>query len=151
MQIDREQLEAQFRGLSDEELLERCRTDLTELAREIVLAEATRRGLSLAARAAMSDAGGMEVAPGHGPLCLCARYLNPIDAQVLAARLQSEGLAARVLDADTVYANGALFGSLSLGGVRVMVPESQLEDAKRIRAAFDAGEFAIDEDFDVNQ
>ena len=151
MQIDREQLEGQFRGLSDEELLERCRTDLTELAREIALTEATRRGLALAARAAMDDAQGIEVAPGHGPLCLCARYINPMDAQVLAARLQSEGLAARVLDADTVYANGALFGSLSLGGVRVMVPESQLEDAKRIRAAFDAGEFAIDEDFDVNQ
>ncbi len=55
------------------------------------------------------------------------------------------------MDADTVYANGALFGSLSLGGVRVMVPQSQLEDAKRIRAAFDAGDYAIDEDFDVNQ
>jgi len=151
MQIDREQLEEQFRGLSDEELLERCRTDLTELAREIALTEATRRGLALAARAAMDDAQGIEVAPGHGPLCLCARYINPMDAQVLAARLQSEGLAARVLDADTVYANGALFGSLSLGGVRVMVPETQLEDAKRIREAFDAGAYAIDEDFDVNQ
>ena len=55
------------------------------------------------------------------------------------------------MDADTVYANGALFGSLALGGVRVMVPQSQLEDAKRIRGAFDAGDFAIDEDFDVNQ
>jgi len=40
---------------------------------------------------------------------------------------------------------------LSLGGVRVMVPESQLEAAMRIRVAFDAGEYAIDEDFDVNQ
>ena len=55
------------------------------------------------------------------------------------------------MDADIVYANGALFGSLSLGGVRVMVPQSQLEDAKRIREAFDAGDYAIDEDFDVNQ
>jgi hypothetical protein len=44
-----------------------------------------------------------------------------------------------------------LFGSLMLGGVRVMVPESQLEDALRIRAAFDAGELAIDEDFDVGR
>jgi hypothetical protein len=55
------------------------------------------------------------------------------------------------MDSDTVYANGALFGSLSLGGVRVMVPDSQLEEAKRIRAAFDAGEFSIDEDFDVGK
>jgi hypothetical protein len=42
-------------------------------------------------------------------------------------------------------------GSVGLAGVRVMVPESQLEDAKRIREAFDAGDYAIDEDFDVNQ
>jgi len=56
MRIHREQLEAQFRDLSDEELLERCRTDLTELAREITLAEATQRGLALAVRAAF-DAG----------------------------------------------------------------------------------------------
>lgn len=151
MNIGRDQLEALFRELSDEELLQRCGTDLTELAREVALAEATQRGLAPAARAALDDTQGIEVAHGHGPLCLCARYLNPMDAQVLVARLQSEGLAAQVLDSDTVYANGALFGSLALGGVRVMVPESQLEDAKRIREAFDAGEYAIDEDFDVNQ
>ena len=150
MHVDREQLEALFRSLSDDELLERCRTDLTELAREIAMSEATRRGLALAARAALDDQG-VEVAPGHGPLRLCARYINPIDAQVLVARLQVEGLAARTMDVDTVLANGVLFGSLALGGVRVMVPESQLEDAKRIREAFDAGDYAIDEDFDVNQ
>jgi hypothetical protein len=107
--------------------------------------------LTLAARAAIDDAQGVEVAHGHGPLRICARYLLPIDAQILAARLQSEGLIARVMDSDTVQANRILFGGLALGGVRVMVPDSQLEDAKRIRDAFDAGEYAIDEDFDVNQ
>jgi hypothetical protein len=35
------------------------------------------------------------------------------------------------------------------GGVRVMVPASQLEAALQIRARYDAGEFAITEDFDV--
>jgi hypothetical protein len=151
MHIGREELETLFHELSDHELLNRCGSDLTELARDVALAEAARRGLLVAARAALDDAPSVEVAPAHGPLSLCARYINPIDAQVLAARLQSEGVAAQVMDSDTMYANGTLFGSLSLGGVRVMVPQSQLEDAKRIRAAFDAGEYAIDEDFDVNQ
>ena len=32
-----------------------------------------------------------------------------------------------------------------------MVPESQLEDAQRIHAAYDAGEYAIDENFDVGK
>jgi hypothetical protein len=152
MQIDRAALEERFRDMSEAEILQRLHAgELTELAVEIALAEATRRGFGLAARAALEDAQGVEVAHGHGPLKLCARYLNPMDAQVLVARLQSEGLAARVLDADTVYANGALFGSLALGGVRVMVPESQLEDAVRIRAAYDAGEYAIDENYDVGK
>lgn len=138
--------------MSEAEILQRLHArELTELAIEVALAEAMRRGFGLAARAALEEAQGVEVAHGHGPLKLCARYLNPMDAQVLVARLQEEGLAARVLDADTVHANGALFGSLALGGVRVMVPESQLEDAMRIRAAFDAGEYAIDEDFDVGR
>jgi hypothetical protein len=151
MRIDRAQLEARFRDLNDEELLGRLGSEqLTDLARDVALAEATLRGLRVPALGQIEAAQGVEVSPGHGPWRICARYLLPIDAQVLAARLQAEGLAARVMDADTIYANGALFGALSLGGVRVMVPDSQLADALRIRAAFDAGEFAIDEDFDVN-
>ncbi len=78
---------------------------------------------------------------------VCARFLYPLDAQVLAARLQHEGLVAHVMDADTIITTGAAFSSLPGGGVRVMVPESQLADALRIQAAFDAGEFAIDENF----
>jgi hypothetical protein len=35
-----------------------------------------------------------------------------------------------------------------MGGVRVMVPEPQMADAQRILAAFNAGEYAIDDDFD---
>jgi Putative prokaryotic signal transducing protein len=115
---------------------------------EVALAEAGRRGLALNAP---DDAVGDEAALAHGPLKLCARYQNPMDAQVFAARLATEGLAPQVLDANTVYASGALFGSLSLGGVRVMVPESQIDEANRIRAAFDAGEYAIDEDYDVDR
>jgi hypothetical protein len=148
MHIDREQLETLFSGMSDEELVQRCGADLTVLARDIALAEAARRGLVLTAP---DNGHSDEVAAGRGPLRICARYLLPIDAEILTARLQTEGIAARVMDSDTIYASGALWGSLSRGGVRVMVPESQLEDAKRIREAFDAGEYAIDEDFDVNQ
>jgi hypothetical protein len=152
MQISRADLEANYRDMSDEQLLGLfAEHDLTELAREVALAEASLRGLGVPALGIIDSTQGVEVAHGHGPLCVCARYLLPIDAQVLVARLQAEGLAARVADADTIYANGALFGSLSLGGVRVMVPQSQLPDATRIRAAFDAGEYAIDDDFDVNQ
>ena len=152
MEISRAELASRYRGLSDGELLALLgEHGLTDLARELALAEATLRGLRIPALGIIDANEGIEVAHGHGPQKMCARYLNPIDAQLLVARLQAEGLTARIADADTIYANGALFGSLALGGVRVMVSESQLEDAKRIRTALDAGEYAIDDDFDVNQ
>src|SRR4051812_1366447 len=87
--------------------------------------------------------------PDSGPLCVCARYLDPMDAQVFAACLQNEGIAATVMDADTVYATGAVFSALPRGGVRVMVPAMQLDAALGLRERYDAGEFAIDENFDV--
>ncbi len=151
MQIDREQLERRFRGMSDEELLARMGEELTELAREIALAEAGRRGLYLEALKVNDRDAPIEVSKGHGPLKVCARFFNPIDAQVLAACLQNAGLAAHVMDSDTIFATGAYFSSLPDGGVRVMVPESQLEDALRIRAACDAGEMAIADDFDAGR
>jgi hypothetical protein len=40
--------------------------------------------------------------------------------------------------------------SWGAGGVRVMVPQSQLAAAERVLAVYNAGEYAIDEDFDVN-
>ena len=98
------------------------------------------------------DEGGDEDTPVNaaGPLCICTRFLLPLDAEIFAARLQAEGLDAVVMDSSTVYANGAFHTSLGMGGVRVMVPESQMAEAQRILTAFNAGEYAIDENFDPN-
>lgn len=147
MLFEREKVEARFRDMPDDVLLDQMGEDLTALERDVALAEAARRGLYLDALRVSDRNAPLEVAPGHGPLQVCARYLNPMDAQVLAACLQNAGLSAHVMDADTIFASGALFGSLPRGGVRVVVPESQLEDALRIRERYDAGEFAIDENF----
>jgi hypothetical protein len=151
MLISRAQLEARFRDMSDDELLAHLGEDLTELAREAALAEAGRRGLYLKALDTSDRDAPIEVARGHGPMRICARYVNPMNAQVLAACLQNAGLSAHVMDSDTIYVWGVLFYSRILGGVRVMVPESQLEEAMKIRAAVDAGEMAIDDDFDVEE
>ena len=83
-----------------------------------------------------------------GPLRICTRFLLPLEAHIFAALLMTEGVQATVMDADTVYANGAFHTSLGLGGVRVMVPELQMADAQRILEAYHAGEYAIDENFD---
>ena len=146
---DRASLEAVFAELADDELLRRVGSrDLTELAKDVALVEARKRGIYLEALRECVDADALEVAHGHGPLRVCARYLLPLDAQVLVARLQQEGLAARLMGADAIGAVGAFMGSNDQGGMRVMVPESQLEQAIRIREKFDAGDYAIDESFD---
>lgn len=77
----------------------------------------------------------------------CARFTQPVDAEIFAARLTAEGVAARVMDANSNYSDG-FAGGFGSSGIRVMVPESQLAQAQRILAAFDAGEYALDEDFD---
>jgi hypothetical protein len=93
-----------------------------------------------------------EVPPGQGPLCVAARFAMPMEAEVFAARLLQEGIAARVMDGDNINAYGALasggFAGGLVGGVRVMVPQSQLSDAQRVREKLDAGDYAIDESFD---
>ena len=85
-----------------------------------------------------------------GPLRTCTRFVAPMDAEIFAARLNAEGVAAQVMDANTAYSDG-FAGGFGVGGIRVMVPESQLAEAQRILAAFNAGEYAIDENFDPNQ
>ena len=86
-------------------------------------------------------------ADAPGPLVICARFMLPMDAEIFAARLTAEGVTAHVMDANTPYTDGFASG-FGTGGIRVMVAESQLADAQRILAAFNAGEYAIDENFD---
>ena len=85
----------------------------------------------------------------ENPLVICARFVAPVDAAVFAARLQAEGVHVHVMDQNTAYSDG-FAGGFGMGGIRVMVPRSQLADAQRVLAAYNAGEYAIDEDFDVS-
>jgi hypothetical protein len=145
METSRDDLEQRFRDLTDEELLARAGSrTLTEEAQQVAQTELALRGLTLPD----SEPGSPELPPAAGPLGICTRFLLPMDAEIFAARLAAEGIAARVMDSDTIYANGAFHTSLGMGGVRVMVPESQMAEAQRVLAAFNAGEYAIDESFD---
>src|SRR5690242_9996266 len=82
-----------------------------------------------------------------GRLVICARFMLPMEAEIFAARLTAEGVAAHVMDANTPYTDG-FAGGFGTGGIRVMVARSQLAEAQRILAAFNAGEYAIDDDFE---
>ena len=145
MLVTHAELVERFRGLEDDELLRRSRSgDLTEMAQAVARAEIDHRGLN-------TDASRDEPLenPGHGSLLVVARYFAATDAYLLKACLESNGIPAVVADAHLVQANQFL--TTAVGGVRVMVPESHIERATRIRKAFDAGEYQLDDDFDVGQ
>jgi putative signal transducing protein len=86
---------------------------------------------------------------GHGKLIVLARFFVPMDAYVLKACLESNDVPAVVADAHMVQANEFL--TTAIGGVRVLVPESHFERALEIQKAFDAGEYQLDDDFDVGE
>ena len=86
---------------------------------------------------------------GHGKMRVVARFFVPTDAYMLKARLESDGVPAMVADANLVQANEFL--TTAVGGVRVLVRESNFEEALRILKAFEAGDYQLDDDFDVGE
>jgi hypothetical protein len=77
-------------------------------------------------------------------LVTCAQFIEPVEAQIVRARLESEGIPAFVADELLVTANWPI--STALGGVRVQVPSEYLDEAKAIIAAYFAGELSADVD-----
>lgn len=73
-----------------------------------------------------------------------AAYTDPIEAQLAAGLLQAEGIPARLDDTGTAIANWEW--RLAIGGMRLRVPEAQAMHARRVLAALEAGEYALDDD-----
>ena len=84
--------------------------------------------------------------PGTDLFVVAARPL-PTDAAMVQGVLVAAGVPAVVSDANLVQAYaGAVTG---LGGVRIMVTARYLQPAIDVLAAYDRGEFALDESADV--
>jgi hypothetical protein len=96
----------------------------------------------------MNDGSDNESA-GHGDLMVVARFFSPTDAYMLQSCLEAHGVPAVVADAHLVQANQFL--TTAVGGVRVLVPESHFERGMAVRRAFEAGEYELDDDFDVGE
>jgi hypothetical protein len=145
-----ESLAEKFRLYSDDELLELFRSgDLTELAQTVARAELATRGIdparSVAPSASEPDAEPEPVV--EGDLVMVARMYNPLEAEMLRGRLESEGIPAMVADTQTAQVNP--FYKLAIGGVRVMVPEAYLAQAREIVRADARGDYALDDTTDV--
>lgn len=75
-----------------------------------------------------------------------ARFSSLPEAEAVAALLRTHGIAARLPDSQTLGA--AAYMQTALGGVRVVVPDYQVMEARELVRRARAGEFAeaLDED-----
>ena len=83
------------------------------------------------------------------PLTELARYLVPMDANLVQGCLVAAGVPAVLADANLVQTD--LLLAPALGGVRIMVPEDWQRQAEAVLDAYQRGEFALDEDADVGE
>lgn len=149
MNPHRADLEAQFRLLSDEELVSRANSGgLTELAQSVATAEARSRNLALpevVVTRVDRDAAAVEY---HGDMTIVARYLTPTEAHMLCSCLQASGVPAEAGDTHLVQAHSLLTGAV--GGACLRVPADFVPEAMEVMASFKRGEFQLGDDFDFN-
>jgi hypothetical protein len=154
MDVTSESLREKFRMLNDAELLDLFQSgDLTDIARGVALAELRQRGIDPkkpkevpAPQDIPTDATQDELDPelwagSSGDLVLVGRFLTPAEAYMVQSRLAVEGVPALV--ADTLATQNIPWGSGLLGGVRVLVPESHVDRARRILQAVERGDYAL--------
>lgn len=90
--------------------------------------------------------GEAESIPGRD-LFVVAKYLVPTDAYLAQGCLEASGIPAVVADAN--HAQADLLISPAMGGVRVLVPASFLQQAQDVLDAYARGDFTLSEDADV--
>jgi hypothetical protein len=104
--------------------------------------------MNQASNTVLSGAPDAALLPGRD-LFEVARYLVPMDASLAQGCLVAAGIPAVLADAHLMQAHMLL--APALGGVRILVPEAHLQEARNVLEAFQRGEFALDEDADVGE
>lgn len=84
-----------------------------------------------------------ETTPYLGEMAILKRDLEPTQAHLLSAFLRRCGIDAETGDADLVRIQPLL--AIALGGAKIRVPQSQVAEALELLAAYERGEFALDE------
>ncbi|MET3132983.1 Zn-dependent alcohol dehydrogenase [Oxalobacteraceae bacterium GrIS 1.11] len=81
--------------------------------------------------------------------CSVGNYLVPTDALIVQGCLVAAGVPAVLADANLVQTYSLL--TSALGGVRILVPSSHLAQARAIIAAFERGDYQLEDDVDVGE
>jgi Putative prokaryotic signal transducing protein len=136
MDVSIQELTEQFRKFNDEELLLHVRTGtLTPLATALATAELRSRGIEPqpAPQATDEPADGAE----ETELVTVAGFWDPLQANVLRARLESEGISA------FVWSEPVGIPDVNGGSTRVQVKSDDVEQAREVMASIERGELAI--------
>ncbi|MDR7306154.1 hypothetical protein [Rhodoferax saidenbachensis] len=138
------ELTAHLQSLSDSELLLRASGGgLTESVQRLAEQELASRGIALPDRPEEREQVEREY---EGDMTIVAKYLTPTEAHMLCSCLNAAGIPADAGDTNTVQAYSLL--SIAVGGARVRVPSAYETEALEIIAAYNRGDFALDESFD---
>lgn len=76
-----------------------------------------------------------------------ATYYLPTDAHIVRGCLAAAGVPAMVADDQLVQTDSLL--TPALGGVRILVPQAYWQQARDVIAAFERGDYQLDDDIDV--
>jgi hypothetical protein len=130
-----------FHDISDNELLDRCRSgSLTEDAQSIAYSELAARGLGIPAADAVPE----KNIQYEGDFETVAQLFNPLNAYVVAGCLEAAGIPTVVADTNLVHLNSLL--AIAVGGVRIRVPAARTTEAEEVIAAYYRGDFALLDD-----
>jgi len=88
-----------------------------------------------------------EELPGRD-LFIVAQYLVPTEAHLAQGCLAASGIPAVVADDNLAQAYSLI--APAMGGVRVLVPASFVQQAQEVLAAMERGDFALRDDADVS-
>jgi len=154
-QLNNDQLRQRFAELDDRALTALLqKNSLTESAREIAKLELVSRGIVLnsepsvaSIQSDLEDIESVTLDPeAMDSLTAIAQFSLPTEAHLLEFRLQAEGIPAWATNTNTAQALSHM--TLALGGVKVMVPSHLVEEARDIMRRLEAGEYALDDDYE---
>jgi hypothetical protein len=157
MEVSRQSLAERYRLLEDDELIALVNCDeMTELARQVATAELESRGIARPMRQAPLRSEPAREEPsclddrmepdGDADLVQVARYLKPMEAEILRSRLEAEGIFAVVTDHNMGGVNP--FFAI-IGGARVLVLEPELDAAREVVRAIERGDYKLEDQSDT--
>lgn len=141
MNVTEEELKQRYRQLSGDVLLELWdRNTLTDDARIVLRSELLHRGIEPPEQAVHEECA--EVVPMQtDPWVTLAQFSTAPEAHILRARLESHEIPAIVADEHLVTMDWLI--SNAIGGVRVRVPRTYLEQASCIVAELESGKYTL--------